>query len=106
MAQAIPTYSMSCFMLPEGILDEMAMAMKKYWWIEKSKKRGWPLVAWNIICQPKAFGVWSTSWKTNRRLLNNPNSLAFKILKANTSLPTPQLRPVSETLHHMRGKVS
>ena len=32
MAQAIPTYTMSCFLLPQGLCDDMERMMKSFWW--------------------------------------------------------------------------
>ena len=32
VALAIPTYTMSCFLLPQGLCDDMERMMKNFWW--------------------------------------------------------------------------
>ena len=56
MAQAIPTYTMSCFLLPQGLCDDMERLMKNFWWGQKQQetKLGW--VSWKRMCISKARG--------------------------------------------------
>ncbi|KAL4335193.1 hypothetical protein GQ457_07G007780 [Hibiscus cannabinus] len=34
----------------------MVKAMRSYWWTRKHDEWGWPLIAWNTICQHKDLG--------------------------------------------------
>ena len=54
--QAIPTYSMSCFKLPKGLIKEIEIMIRKFWWgySGDSKKVHW--VKWERLCQGKDFG--------------------------------------------------
>lgn len=91
MAEAIPTYAMSCFDLTKAVCDDISMMICRYWWSQQDKdKMHW--VAWEKMLQPKKDGglgfrdlhhfnmamlakqVW---W-----LINNPDSLWARILKA------------------------
>ena len=38
VAQAIPVYSMSCFMLPRGICGSVASMIRQFWWGSKRGK--------------------------------------------------------------------
>ena len=92
VALAIPTYTMSCFLLPQGLCDDMERMMKNFWWgqRQREKKLGW--VSWKRMCNPKARGglgfrnlrafnlamLAKQAW----RILNNPSSLVARVLKA------------------------
>ena len=32
VVQAIPTFVMSCFKLPSGLLEDIEMIIRKFWW--------------------------------------------------------------------------
>ena len=92
MAQAIPTYTMSCFFLPQGLCDDMERMMKNFWWGQKQQetKLGW--VSWKRMCISKARGglgfrnlkafnlamLAKQAW----RILNNLSSLVARVLQA------------------------
>ena len=53
VAQAIPTYTMSCFQLPKGLCDEIESMMKRFLWGQESKV-AW--VSWKKLCNSKLKG--------------------------------------------------
>ncbi|KAL4385934.1 hypothetical protein GQ457_09G015610 [Hibiscus cannabinus] len=53
VAQALPQYIMSCYLLPRIITYRITSSMRRYWWTGKANERGWALMAWDKICTPK-----------------------------------------------------
>ena len=39
MAQAIPAYTMSVFILPNTLCDEMSSMVRAFWWGQSNKKK-------------------------------------------------------------------
>ncbi|KAL8162414.1 hypothetical protein V2J09_013903 [Rumex salicifolius] len=56
IVQAIPTYIMSCFKLPEDLCSELEQLFCNFWWgdTENSKKIHW--MNWKRMCFPKTKG--------------------------------------------------
>ena len=56
VAQAIPSYTMSCFKLPNGLCDEMTRMVRQFWWgqVKNEKKVAW--MSWERMCLPKDKG--------------------------------------------------
>ena len=56
MAQAMPTYSMSCFLLLEKLCEELTGMIKQFWWgqMKNEKKLAW--LSWDKMCLPKEKG--------------------------------------------------
>ena len=92
VAQAIPTYTMSCFQLPKCLCDEMEGMMRIFWWgqCQQESKIAW--VGWRKLCKSKdrggmgfrdlqAFNL-ALLAKQGWRLLTNPDSLGARIYKA------------------------
>ena len=54
--QAIPTYTMSCFKLPKGLIKELETLIRKFWWgyDGNNKKVHW--VKWERPCEDKGKG--------------------------------------------------
>lgn len=90
--QAIPTYTMRCFKLPKGLIKELEMLIRKFWWgySGDSGKVHW--VKWEKLCEAKDRGGmgFKDIEKLNDALLakqvwhmiNKPNSLCHRVVKA------------------------
>ena len=56
VAQAIPTFSMSCFKLPRGLCQHINGLLWNFWWGSKDGKRRTCWVAWDEMIKPKCMG--------------------------------------------------
>lgn len=54
---AFPSYSMSCFLLPSRLLNQITSAMRRFWWSSTKDRHKIPWVAWKKITNPKKIGV-------------------------------------------------
>ena len=54
--QAIPTFTMSCFKLPKGLINEIEYLIRKLWWGYKGEQRKIYWVSWEKLCLPKYEG--------------------------------------------------
>ena len=92
VAQAIPSYTMSCFLLPKCLCDDLEREMRSFWWGQKHQETKIAWVGWQKMCRPKSLGgmdfrnlqafnlalLAKQAW----RMLTNPSSLAARVLKA------------------------
>ena len=53
VAQAIPTYSMSLFKLPNSICNNINSLLTKYWWGQKQEERKIHWINWKKLCTTK-----------------------------------------------------
>ena len=54
--QAIPTYTMSCFKLPKGLVRELESLIRKFWWGYNGDARKVHWVCWEKLCEAKEVG--------------------------------------------------
>ena len=56
MTQAIPTYTISVFLLPTAFCDDMTSMVRRFWWGQKNGKNNTTWICWDKICVPKTEG--------------------------------------------------
>ena len=90
--QEIPTYTMSCFKLPRGLIKELEVLVHKFWWDYSVDSRKVHWVKWERLCEAKEVGglgfeeiekfdealLAKQVWRT----INNPDSLCHQVFKA------------------------
>jgi hypothetical protein len=90
--QAIPTYAMTCFKFPGGLCAELSSMAMHYWWGQRGEERK---IRWlrkqHLSHSKKDGGIGFRNLQLFNiallacqgwRLLQHPNSLVFRILKA------------------------
>jgi len=100
VAQAIPTYAMSCFDLTKSLCDELSSMIGRYWWSHQDKLNKIHWLSWDKLIRSKKKGglgfrdlhlfnkamLCHQAW----RLLTKPDSLCAQVLKA-TYYPSVEL---------------
>lgn len=91
--QALPTYTMSVFLLPKTLTKEVEIVMNSFWWKgDCGTSKGIHWQSWERLCLPKQWGgmgfrnmrdfnlalLSKQAW----HLIHHPSSLAAKVLKA------------------------
>jgi hypothetical protein len=92
VAQAIPTYLMSCFLLPKGLCNQLDIMISKFWWGSTTDRRKIHWVNWKKTCKQKKMGgmgfrdlgVFNEALlaKQGWRIMTEPTSLMATVLKA------------------------
>jgi hypothetical protein len=92
VAQAIPIYTMQCFLLPKSFCYDLNSMVSKFWWGQQSGKGKIHWLEWGKLCKAKDGGglgfrdlhLFNLALlaKQGWRLLQNPHSLVARVLKA------------------------
>ncbi|GMI99219.1 hypothetical protein HRI_003591200 [Hibiscus trionum] len=90
--QAIPVYTMSCFLLPKSFCQELEQIFANFWWQNSKDKRGIHWCTWSELSKLKEWGGLgfrdlskfnvALLAKQGWRLLLNPSSLVGRLLRA------------------------
>lgn len=90
--QSIPTYMMSLFSIPEGILNEINSMCARFWWGSRGTERKMHWISWEKLCLPKSHGglgfrelkVFNQALlaKKGWRLLCDTSSLVHRVMSA------------------------
>lgn len=93
VAQAIPSYAMTCFLLPKSLCTDLEKMMNSYWWgSHNDNKKGIRWASWSNMSISKKLGglafrelhgfnlahLGKQCWN----FLNNPRSLVARVFKA------------------------
>ncbi|XP_058756923.1 uncharacterized protein LOC131630149 [Vicia villosa] len=57
VAQAIPTYVMSCYKLPKAVCKEIESMLAKFWWGSKNGERKVHWLSWEKLSKSKSIGA-------------------------------------------------
>lgn len=59
VAQAVPTYAMSSFLLPVEIMKDFERSLSKYWWgVKENAASGIHWMSWDRLSRHKTNGGW------------------------------------------------
>lgn len=92
---AIPTYTMSCFMIHVSLSKRIQSVLTRFWWDDTSGKKKMYWVSWERLTKPKTEGglglrdiqlfnealLAKIAW----RLITSPGCLLAKVYKENTA---------------------
>ena len=92
IAQAVPTYTMSCFQLPKTLCKDLENMMRNFWSGQKNEENKIAWVSWRRMYKSKFYGGMgfrnlqafnlAMLAKQGWRILTNPNSLMARVYKA------------------------
>lgn len=103
VAQSIPSYCISCFLLPKSLCTEIERMMNNYWWSSgNDNRKGIKWVSWEGLSRPKCKGglgvrslhgfnialLGKHCWK----FVNQPQALVSRVYKARYFADTNLLR--------------
>ena len=56
VAQAILTYTMSCFKIPNSLCDDLTSLICNFLWGQKKDEKKMAWISWEKLCAPKDCG--------------------------------------------------
>ena len=56
VAQAVPAHTMSYFLLPKSLSDDMTSMVRNFWWGQKGNEQKMAWMKWDKLCEPKIEG--------------------------------------------------
>ena len=62
VVQATPTYTMSCFKIPNYLCDELTSIIHNFWWGQKQDEKKIAWLSWKKLCVPKSCGGMGFKW--------------------------------------------
>ncbi|GJN27805.1 hypothetical protein PR202_gb15857 [Eleusine coracana subsp. coracana] len=90
-AQAVPTYPMSCFLIPLSTCNKMKSVISNYWWGSSADSKRMHWIHWDLLTGPKMKGgmgfrdlpMFNNAMlgKQGWRLMEKPQSLCARTLK-------------------------
>jgi hypothetical protein len=90
--QAVPTYSMGCFMLSNKMCSKLTSISSRFWWGAADGQRKVHWLSWDKMCVPKRsggmgfrnFGDFNQALlaKQGWRMATNPESLCARVLRS------------------------
>uniref|UniRef100_A0A0A9CHE7 Reverse transcriptase zinc-binding domain-containing protein n=1 Tax=Arundo donax TaxID=35708 RepID=A0A0A9CHE7_ARUDO len=92
IAQAMPSYAMSCFDLTKTLCDEISTMICRFWWAQQDQENKVHWLSWEVLTWRKKRGglgfrdlhLFNLAMLARQgwRLLMNPESLCARVLKA------------------------
>lgn len=93
VAQGMPIYAMSMFLLPQEIIKDFERSLSRYWWgIKENTNSGISWMSWERLSKHKVAGGVGFRYfrdfnlallgKQGWRLMNHPEKLSSKLYKA------------------------
>ena len=56
VTQMVLTYTMSCFLIPKGLCEEIKGMIRKFWWEQRQEESKIVWVSWEKMCKSKSNG--------------------------------------------------
>ena len=107
----VPSYAMTCFLLPISLCVRIQSTLTRYWWDASPEKKKMCWVAWDKLTKPKALGglgirdiqafnkalLAKLAW----RIITKPGCLLARVLNGKYCIKAPFLQvPETKTMSH------